>query len=101
MRFITIYSWRIVITGRVFQQPNTIVYYVTSGLVYPMSVNTSKSLSPHILQSVLTKANTYQIRLYSSAAILRVQPVDEVTRQRRAGKARTGYATGFNPWLLT
>jgi hypothetical protein len=29
------------------------------------------------------------------------KPVDEVIRQRRAGEARTGYATGFNPWLLT
>jgi hypothetical protein len=29
------------------------------------------------------------------------QPVDEVIRQRLTGEARTGYAAGFNPWLLT
>jgi len=29
------------------------------------------------------------------------KPVDGVSRQRRAGKARTGCAAGFNPWLLT
>jgi len=29
------------------------------------------------------------------------QPVDEVIRRSRTGVARSGNATGFNPWLFT